>query len=291
MQILHLFAGSIKLYADEIVFRPGLYKNRDIRVGVFPDAEEIQVTTPCKVLYLDGENPPYVVQQRLRDLGIPETPNLIVWGGWIPMPPVGPNHPLVIEFALQHRGLIVFDSLIEFHTGSEQSSTETRAFMRHFRTLANLGAMVVILHHTGKAESSKLYRGSSDIKAAVDTAYVLTRASQKPEELGALSMNCFKARLAAGQHFGMQFEKGKGFIPSDAFEPAKTVFEVVAEILEATPNRNQSEIVQLAKEKGCSKGEVETCLRTGPWSKQKGPRNSTLYSQRTEPLDNYESVI
>ena len=35
-----------------------------------------------KVVYLDGENPAYVVKQKLFDLGIPETPNLIVWGGW-----------------------------------------------------------------------------------------------------------------------------------------------------------------------------------------------------------------
>lgn len=244
-------------------------------------------TTPSKVLYLDGENPLYVVKQRLRDLRIQDTPLLTVWGGWIPMLPVGPNHFLVIDFARQHKGLIVFDSLIEFHTGSEQSSTETRAFMRYFRLLANLGATVVILHHTGKAESSKLYRGSSDIKAAVDTAYVLARASQKPDELGALSMNCFKARLAPGQHFGMQFQKGCGFIPSDAFETAKTVVDIITEILEATPNRNQSEIVQLAQQKGSSKGQIEVCLKTGPWSKQSGPKNSTLYSLRTVGLDDH----
>jgi hypothetical protein len=35
-----------------------------------------------RVLYLDGENPLYTVKQRLFDLGIDETPNLTVWGGW-----------------------------------------------------------------------------------------------------------------------------------------------------------------------------------------------------------------
>jgi hypothetical protein len=129
----------------------------------------------CNVLYLDGENPLYVVKQRLFDLGIADTPNLKVWGGWNISPPVGPEHPLVVEFARQHKGVIIYDSLIEFHPGSEQSSTETRAFMRFFRTLANLGATVIVLHHTGKAETAKQYRGSSDIKAAVDTAYLLSR--------------------------------------------------------------------------------------------------------------------
>jgi RecA-family ATPase len=78
-----------------------------------------------------------------------------VWGGWNISPPVGPEDPLVIEFARQHKGLIIYDSLIEFHSGSEQSSTETRAFMRHFRALANLGASVIIFHHTGKADTAK----------------------------------------------------------------------------------------------------------------------------------------
>lgn len=230
------------------------------------------------VLYLDGENPHYVVKQRLLDLGIADTPNLRVWGGWISSPPVGPKHPLVIEFARKHKGVIIYDSLIEFHPGSEQSSTETRAFMRFFRRLAHLGATVIILHHTGKAETSKQYRGSSDIKAAVDTAYLLTRNSQDPSELGELSMNCFKARLAPGRNFGMKFQKRQGFISCDAQNPAQTVTEIISAILEQNPNSNQSEIVQRGQFAGCSKNHIESCLRHGDWVRAKGPKNSTLYS-------------
>src|SRR5205814_3815480 len=102
------------------------------------------------------------------------------------------QNPLVIEFTRQHRGMIIYDSLIEFHSGSEQSSTETRAFMRYFRALANLGATVGILHHTGKAETAKIYRGSSDIKAAVDTAYLLESPDKEQRTLGRLSLRCFK---------------------------------------------------------------------------------------------------
>jgi hypothetical protein len=232
----------------------------------------------CKVLYLDGENPLCLAKQRLLDLGISETANLTVWGGWAPSPPVGPDHPLVIDFARQHRGLIVYDSLIEFHPGSEQSSTETRAFMRRFRTLANHGASVLILHHTGKTETSKLYRGSSDIKAAVDMAYVLTRHTHQPEQLGELSMECFKARLAPGRNFGMEFKKRQGFIPCQALKHSKTTTEIIAEILEASPNSNQTEIVRLGRSRGCHKGQLEQCLRTGHWQRNPGPNNSILYS-------------
>ena len=236
-----------------------------------------------KVLYLDGENPIYVVQQRLGDLGITESPNLCVWGGWNISPPVGPDSPLVVEFAGKHKGLIIYDSLIEFHSGSEQSSTETRAFMRSFRTLANLGATVIVLHHTGKADTSKQYRGSSDIKAAVDTAYLLARKSEDVEALRELSMTCFKARLAPPQHFGMEFKKGQGFVPCEAFMPVRTTTELITEILGSHPGSNQKEIVSLGRGQGFSIRQITDCLKVGLWQRTPGPHNSTRYSLPESP--------
>lgn len=235
------------------------------------------------VLYLDGENPIYVVQQRLADLGITDSPNLCVWGGWNISPPVRPDSPLVVEFAGKHKGLIIYDSLIEFHSGSEQSSTETRAFMRSFRTLANLGATVIVLHHTGKADTSKQYRGSSDIKAAVDTAYLLARKSEDVEALRDLSMRCFKARLAPPQHFGMEFKKGQGFAPCEAFMPVRTTTELITEILSSHPGSNQKEIVSLGREQGFTIRQITDCLKVGLWQRTPGPHNSTLYSLPESP--------
>lgn len=238
-----------------------------------------------KVLYLDGENPLYAVKQRLSDLGIAESPELTIWGGWNISAPPGPLNALIVEFARAHKGLIIYDSLIEFHPGSEQSSTETRAFMRNFRALANLGATVIVLHHAGKAETSKLYRGSSDIKAAVDTAYNLRGVDDQPRKLGKLYMNCFKGRLMPGQNFGMEFQPRKGFVPCEAFGPARTAEEIISEILEANPGRNQTFIVTLARKRGCSKRQAEDCLKTGPWKKTTGQNNSILYSLPEEDLE------
>jgi hypothetical protein len=238
-----------------------------------------------KVLYLDGENPLFVVKQRLSDLGIEETPDLTIWGGWNAWPPPGPASSLALEFARDQKGLIIYDSLIEFHPGSEQSSTETREIMRQFRTLANLGGTVVILHNTGKAETSRLYRGSSDIKAAVDTAYVLRQAEEGSQQLGKLSMTCFKGRLAPGQNFGLEFQHKRGFVPCDHFIPTKTVTEVVREWIESHPGSNQSQIVDAVRVRGFGKGQITKCLRTGPWSKIGGPNNSTLYSLPPEESD------
>jgi hypothetical protein len=244
-----------------------------------------------KVLYLDGENPLYVVKQRLFDLGISETPDLTVWGGWNLSPPPGPLGPVITGFARDHKGLIICDSFIEFHPGSEQSSTETRAFMLHFRALANLGATVVVLHNAGKAETAKLYRGSSDIKAAVDTAYLLRRVDDRPEKLGKLYMKCFKGRLMPGQNFGLEFCQRKGFVPCEYSEansapaPTRTIEEIVSEILAARPGSNQSEVVKQARALGCSKRQAEQCLRNGRREREQGPNNSTLYSLPARDLD------
>ena len=244
----------------------------------------------CKVLYLDGENPLYVAKQRLKDLGILDSADLKMWGGWNTSPPPGPSDSLVIDFAREHKGLILYDSLIEFHSGSEQSSTETRSFMRHFRHLANLGASVIVLHHSGKAETSKLYRGSSDIKAAVDTAYALTRTGPELAELGDLALTCFKGRLAPGRNFSMRFKKGAGFLPTAGREHRRDATEVLAALLADAPNSNQSQIVALAKKQGLAKGQVEACLRDGAWTKRPGPNNSTLYSLGTEETEDYASA-
>ena len=104
--------------------------------------------------------------------------------------------------------------------------------MGHFRTLAKLGATVVILHHTGKAPTSKEYRGSSDIKAAVDTAYLLERGGENTPEIRRLLLKCFKGRLAPAQNFTMEFRRGLGFVPADS---SKTVSEIIEDVLREHP--------------------------------------------------------
>jgi hypothetical protein len=214
-----------------------------------------------------------MVKQRLFDLGILETTDLIVWGGWNDSPPAGPGSLAVINFVREHKPLIIYDSLIEFHPGSEQSSTETRAFMRQFRTLANMGATVVVLHHTGKAESSKQYRGSSDIKAAVDTAYLLERADENEPEIRKLVLTCFKSRLALARNFSMEFRRSLGFVAAEL----RNVPEIIEDVLRDHPGSNQSEVIKFCMARGCSKSQVEAALKNGKWSIQKGPKNAKLY--------------
>ena len=124
------------------------------------------------VLFLDRENPLSVVRDRIDMFAVQHHPDFRYWGTWLDEEAPNPGGELVRSFA-RSKPLIVLDSLVAFHGGSEQDATETRNFMQPLRHLAGAGATVLVLHHTGKGESTKDYRGSSDIKAAVDAAYVL----------------------------------------------------------------------------------------------------------------------
>jgi len=237
------------------------------------------------ILYLDGENPLCIAKQRLWDLGITETPDLRVWGGWVDQSPPGPNSALLRHYAREHQPLLIWDSLVQFHDGEEQSATETRAFMNHFRQLAHLGATSLILHHTGKTSTSQEYRGSSDIKAAVDMAYVLETESTLMGGIHRLTLRNFKARYAPGKNFGLEFIHRRGFVacevpyPPTAPDPMETVINLVAE----NPGKNQGEIVAMAKQAGISKHRVEACLENSPFNRRPGTSKAILYTVTRTP--------
>jgi hypothetical protein len=197
-----------------------------------------------RVVYFDGENPAAVVKNRIESLGIAQTSDLGIWGGWLDEPPPRPDDERVVAFARRFQPLMIWDPLVRFHDGDEQSSTETRAFMTKFRDLANLGATVVVLHHTGKTKGSKQYRGSSDIPASVDMAYKL-EGSPRNGELHRLTLENFKSRFAASpDKIEMEFRAGEGFVPIDA--PRDSVASVVEGIVSAEPGLNGGQIVERA---------------------------------------------
>jgi hypothetical protein len=215
------------------------------------------------VLYCDRENPAAIVKRNIEGLGISRTAELQVWGGWHTETAPGPGLQRLLEFAKARRPLLIWDSLVRFHTGDEQSAQETSAFMNHFRLLANAGATVLVLHHTGKSAGAKQYRGSSDIEAAVDMAYTL-EGTPRNGELHLLTLRCFKSRFAPGRNFGMEFRAGRGFtaieVPQGQQKPSAA--DVVAAIIAEHPGINGTEIKELAKPFGVGKNPVDAYLKT-----------------------------
>jgi archaellum biogenesis ATPase FlaH len=234
------------------------------------------------VLYLDGENPLVVVTRNLKELGIAQTDQLRAWGGWIDSPPPGPDDARIGRYVRTCRPLLIWDSLVEFNPGDEQSSTEMREFMKQFRALAHLGATIIILHHTGKSKTSKQYRGSTDIKAAVDTAYCLT-GQPRDGKLHRVTLANFKSRIAPGQSFGFEFESGVGFHGRWMSRP--TVHDnsdLLLQLVRNNPRKNGAAIIALAKQNGVGLGKtaIRELLEGGQYDIERGPNNSKLYSVR-----------
>jgi len=240
-------------------------------------------TCQRKVLYVDRENPLAGVKERLHRMGIGPTEELKVWGGWVDSPPPGPGAPSILEFSGEHKPLIVFDSLIAFHEGSEQDASETRRFLDQFRRLANLGATVLVVHHTGKADTAKTYRGSSDIKASVDCAYLLEPLGDVSSGLGRFRLNPFKNRLALSHPLLLESTGGGFDVCADsAAVETETSREFLEDVIRQNPGANQAALVALAREKGVARNRLLELLaegaRTGRLAVERGQRGQKVYS-------------
>jgi RecA-family ATPase len=91
-----------------------------------------RASTQRPALYLDTENSGALVKEILVGHGVPETPALNVWGGWVRGAVPGPDAPEIVEYAERYKPLLIFDSLIAFHPGDEQSASDTREYMDRY---------------------------------------------------------------------------------------------------------------------------------------------------------------
>jgi AAA domain len=235
-------------------------------------------TTQRPVLYVDRENPLSVVRERLHRLAVVETAALTVWGLWNAPAPEGPGAASIMQFAAAHRPLIIFDSLVGFHPGSEQDASETRKHMKAYIALAAAGAAVIVLHHTGKADSSKQYRGSSDIKAAVDLAYVLESLSEPDGGIRSLRLKAFKNRLTLPEAFRIDYQNGKFDVSDQRLETNR---EIIERLIGQHAGASKGEIEKLASAASIPQKRVRALLdegvRDGWLIADPGPKNRVSY--------------
>ena len=240
------------------------------------------------VLILDRENSAATCTDRLKRLNIEENNFLHIWGRWLGDAP-GPvaegaqrekvgddlNKELAI-FAAEVQPLIIFDSFIAFNPGNEQDATETRRFMKNFGKLAESGATILFIHHSGKGENTKEYRGSSDIKANLDVGLLLT---QKQPLLRALELRPIKAREGIIEPIDIASDDGSHFVATKDRDR-----ETVENIIREHPGINTSHIFEAA-EQTISKKRIKEILDTGEragyFRKTKGQNNSSCYTLET----------
>jgi hypothetical protein len=203
-----------------------------------------------------------VVVERFDRLGIQDGPNFKIWGGWAAEEPPAPFSPIVIAWVTvcEPKPLIVVDSLVSFHRGNENDATETRAFMQGFRRLADLGATIILLHHSGKSDSSREYRGSSDIKASLDVGYHLANLGDS-SQLGMLRLKAFKARFSVQPEIILNYRGGKFEI--DGRQITRTNSEILRDLLTQNPGVQAKRFEDIGGEKGVARNKTRDFLASG----------------------------
>jgi hypothetical protein len=151
-----------------------------------------RVSKAPMAILLDKENPLAVAQSRLERFGMENAAGLKWVGGWLDWHvEIGGDE--LMETA-REGALIVVDSLAAHYDGdSENDSVQVRGWFQRLRRLASAGGAVLVIHHSGKSETGKNYRGSSDVLAAVDAAYLL-EADGEGDQMQSLRLSCFKQR-------------------------------------------------------------------------------------------------
>jgi hypothetical protein len=233
------------------------------------------------VLVLDRENPASVVADRLMRLGITEGPNFHIWGGWLDEAPQ-PGSPIVIQWVQKQepKPLVIVDSLSAFHGGDQNDAGEMRIFMNQLRKLADLGATVLVIHHDGKADTARDYRGSSDWKAALDVGFHVSNSSEDGR-LDVLRLRCYKSRFGFSGELVYRYAGGKFLRDNDGHAASRTAAEQLTSLLRTNPGVGQADFEALAAKSGLGRNRARTFLndglRAGTVRIEPGARNAKRY--------------
>jgi len=267
--------GEIILLAGE----PGAYKTwlaLRLAKGVAQGEAFLErKCDPAEVLYLDRENPRAIVCERRAILAADSVENIRYWDRLAPEPPPLIGDIRLFEIARERRPLIIFDSLVRFHSADENSATEMAPIMAELRKLADAGATVLLLHHKSKAEGSR-YRGSSDILAGADVAYTLS----KDETSGLLTIRTSKTRhRELSVTIRPDLDESGDFVLTDspAVASEREAAERLARVIAEHPGSSQDKVIELAS---LPRHRTSALLKNNPeklWRSEDGPRRAKRY--------------
>ena len=233
-------------------------------------------------LILDRDNPAQVYADRFRRLNVPEDA-VKVWGGWCSEQAPLPDSPRVLDYIRSQdlRPLVIVDSLSSFFDGDENAAGDMRAFMNRLRRITNLGSTAMIVHHDGKGDSSKDYRGSSDFRAALDAGFHVSNVGQD-RLLDRLYLRPFKNRFGLTESIVYRYADGAMRREESAHAASETITASLTAIIGENHGITGEAFERLATGRGIKRGEARSYLRRGvefgEILSQKGPRHSTLYA-------------
>jgi archaellum biogenesis ATPase FlaH len=228
------------------------------------------------VLYIDLENPAYMVQNRIRPMtGEKLIPELRIWGIWNEQQPPMAGSDVLLTIAKETRPLIIVDPFRYFHSAEENDSTAMSGVMKYLRACAAYGSAVILLHHPAKAEGST-GRGSSAIRGACDLA--LLHSLEK--ESGLITLKVDKNRHGESRTMTIRadFEEGCFDVTESPYiTRRKDELAKIERIIESQPGITQN---GLTKASGIHRNRLPRLLEEGRgtlWQCEQGPNRSKLY--------------
>ena len=155
--------------------------------------------------------------------------------------------------------------------------------MAHLRSLADAGATVVALHHRAKSQEGSNYRGSSDILAAVDVAYVLKKDCEQ------LKLHRYKSRLGSELtlRIDADFAVGRFELTRSETEPIfNNAPSVLQQLIKKSPGMSTRKIWAWIQENRAeiapplARGRLEELLKRHNgelWRSAPGPKGAVQY--------------
>ena len=216
-------------------------------------------------LVLDRENPQGIIADRMDRLGLADRPLLRWWGGWLPEEAPAPDSRIVLDWVRSTKPspVVLIDSVVAFFGGeSENDAAAMRKFMHGPRRLADLGASVILIHHDGKADSARDFRGSSDFKAAVDVAFHVTNSSPDGK-IDTLRLRCFKSRFGFSGDLVYRYAGGRMLRDDATGAPARTIADQLTALLRQNPGATAKDFEAKAHREGLGRNRARTFLNDG----------------------------
>lgn len=237
------------------------------------------------VLILDRENPRAIHDERKRRYAIEDVDDLHIWGWWCDEGPPDPACPIVLEWVQRHPTcLVIIDGLRAFLDGDENDSKVVAAFYQRLRLLTRLGATIIVIHHTGKADTAQKFRGSSAVIDQTDQLYVTENLSPDPTTLTHVCLTAEKTRFQTDWRLEMVWDEADHTWIRDRGTAGKrrsqnAVFE---EILREHPGINGRQFDALVGERKASRDSGRAWLNLnelkGLIQVAKGEHNAKVYT-------------
>ena len=220
-------------------------------------------------MILDRENPRPLRRLERRRIGLKDHPLLSWWTLEQVEEAPSPTDARIFDWVKQQvasglKPLVMVDSVSAFLDGqNENDAAVVRVFMDGLRKLIALSASVICIHHTGKSESSKDYRGSSDFKANLDQGFLVVNFSADPGKLDRVTLKPFKSRYGLSGEIVYHYAGGKFARDTSEFAGARTVADRLISLLRMNPGVGTREFSDLAAKVGLGRNCGQNFLNDG----------------------------